>query len=338
MAIFLSMDSALVLLGLLAIALVAPPIAGGIVLGMTGKGLIDVGTTIAQAPDKQTVIRYVTSHPVRTLVVGSALVLMLIAFGFGNKVSQYRAFEDPLSPSEQLAFQDLSLGQQLALVDAASTSGASPGAIAFYLDQVSRPGSPLAELPMTDAMFVSALAEQSGKGALILDYIGRYGVTDALRIATPEVINGMANDHILVQTQEMLSQNTGYNVSPEQWLGKYPAIGRDGTFITDEAAIQRVIGDFNGSGKLQVTAAEATALEKALGLTVGSLQAQRAIQSPHFILTFLFQPNTLSPGWGVAAWLPQDGLSSYHWLNAIGNPYALKRWQDHHETSWWSFS
>lgn len=168
-------DSAAVVLLLLAAAMVLPPLAAGIVLGMTGKGLIDVGTAIAQAANKQTVIRYVTSQQVRTQVVGSVLVLALIALGFGNKVTQFRALEDSLSPSQQLAFQELSLKQQLALVNAASTGGASPGTIAFYLDQIGRPGSPLMNMPLTYALHISLLAEQSGRGALLIDYIIRYG-------------------------------------------------------------------------------------------------------------------------------------------------------------------
>jgi len=107
---------------------------------------------------------------------------------------------------------------------------------------------------------------QSGKGAFILDYVGRYGVTDALKIATPEVIRGMTSDQFLVQAQEMLSQNTGYNVSPESWLTIYKEIGQNGTYITNEAAIKNIIGDFKGSGTITITEAQAVALAKALGL------------------------------------------------------------------------
>jgi hypothetical protein len=81
----------------------------------------------------------------------------------------------------------------------------------------------------------------------------------------------MTNESILVQTQEMLSQNTGYNVSPESWFGKYSAIGRDGTYITNEAAIKNVIGEFQGRGTIKITEAQAIRLEQALGLEPKSL-------------------------------------------------------------------
>ena len=143
--------------------------------------------------------------------------------------------------------------------------------IEFYLEQTARPGSPLTGLPLADALRVSALAAESGRGAFILDYIGRYGFTDALRLAPPEVIRGMTNESILVQTQEMLSQNTGYNVTPEQWLTTYPTIGPRGTYITNESAIKNVIGEFEGSKVLQISQADANALEIALGLKPGTL-------------------------------------------------------------------
>jgi len=126
-------------------------------------------------------------------------------------------------------------------------------------------------LALVDALTVSSLAAQSGRGAFILDYVGRYGVTDALRLAPPEVIRGMTSERLLVQTQEMLDQNIGYNVSPEGWFKSYPEIGRDGTYITNETAIREVIGEFGSRGTITISQTDAEALEIALGLKPESL-------------------------------------------------------------------
>jgi hypothetical protein len=207
----------------------------------------------------------------------TSLFLMANLIGIAGGVNgiqtanEFRTFPDSLSPAAQSQYISLSTIEQIKVFNAVRSTGASPAAVEFYLEQTARPGSPLADLPLADALRVSALAAESGRGAFILDYIGRYGVTDALRLAPPEVIRGMTNESILVQTQEMLSQNTGYNVSPESWFGKYSAIGRDGTYITNEAAIKSVIGEFQGRGTIKITEAQAIRLEQALGLEPKSL-------------------------------------------------------------------
>jgi len=50
-----------------------------------------------------------------------------------------------------------------------------------------------------------------------------------------------------VRQEQMLANDTGYNVSPTAWDG-YPTIGRDGTYLTDEAAITDILGPLNTGG------------------------------------------------------------------------------------------
>ncbi len=264
-------QSVLFVEALILLSLIAAPVAGGIILGMTAKGLIDLNAAVATAPDKESLIEFINSHGVRTMVVSSVLILVLMAAGFGKQFSDFRAFQESLTSSEQASFAELSLLEQTSIADMAIKMNLPPGTLEFYLTEFVRPGSPLADLPLTDALRVSSLAVESGKSAFIIDYIGRYGVTDALKIATPEVINGMVNDNILVQTQEMLRTDTGFNVSPEQWFEDFSSIGRNGTFITNEITIETIISKFDGQGKIQISIAEATALEEALGLTPMSL-------------------------------------------------------------------
>ncbi len=72
------------------------------------------------------------------------------------------------------------------LYDAAQKLGLSPKALGFYLDEVARPGSPLAGLSIPEALRVSSLAERSGQGAFVIDYVSRYGVDSAITKASPE--------------------------------------------------------------------------------------------------------------------------------------------------------
>ncbi len=51
----------------------------------------------------------------------------------------------------------------------------SPGALEFYSNESARFGSPLANMPLADALHISSLAEQTGQGALLIDYVARYG-------------------------------------------------------------------------------------------------------------------------------------------------------------------
>ncbi len=211
-------------------------------------------------------------------VVFTSLLLMGNVLGIYGGINvaktgnEFLAFQDTLSPSAQSEYISLSPIEQFKIFNAARSTNISPTAIEFYLNEVvGRPTSPLAGLPFADAMRISTLAAQSGRGAFILDYVGRYGVTDALRLAPPEVIRGMVDDGVLVQTQEMLEQNIGYNVSPESWFKSYSEIGRNGTYVTNETAIREIIGKFEGREIITISQADAEALAKALGLSPNTL-------------------------------------------------------------------
>jgi hypothetical protein len=196
-----------------------------------------------------------------------------MGLGAAGKIAEFNAFRDGLSPWDQIRFEELSLLEQTRLADLATLMDLPPDAVGFYLEQTARPGSPLTNLPLADALRVSALAAESGRGAFILDYIGRYGVTDALKIASPEVIRGMTNDQFLVRAQNILRQDAGYNVTPEYVFADYPGstIGLKSTFITDESAISDIIGNFHRAKTIYVSLNQAIALETALGLKPGTL-------------------------------------------------------------------
>ncbi len=180
------MQSAFFVECLILFALIAAPLAGVVILGMTAKGLIELDAAVTASKNKKSLIELVTSHEVRTTVVSSALILALMTAGLSKQVSEFRAFQERLSPSAQTSFQTLSLLEQTRLADLASKMKLSPGAMEFYLTETARPGSPLAELPLTDALRVSNLAAESGRGAFVLDYISRYGVDAAIKNASPE--------------------------------------------------------------------------------------------------------------------------------------------------------
>ncbi len=203
---------------------------------------------------------------------------MAVTLAFGvfrgvKEVNQFRAYQESLPPSAQTQLSKLPPWRQAELVKAAQELRISPDAMDFYLTESARPGSPLAGLSIPKALRVSSLADQSGKGGFLLDYVARYGYTDALKMAPPEVIKGMANDQFLVQAQDILSNDAGYNVTPERVFTTYPGstIGKNSTFITNEAPISDIIGDFHGTKTIYVTFDQAVALENALGLEPGTL-------------------------------------------------------------------
>ncbi len=69
----------------------------------------------------------------------------------------------------------------------------------------------------------------------------------------------------------MLEKDIGYNISPTAW-DKYPTIGRNGTFLTDEQAVTDIIGPIKGQeSKVTITPDQQATLEKAMGLEPGSL-------------------------------------------------------------------
>ena len=68
---------------------------------------------------------------------------------------------------------------------------------------------------------------------------------------------------------QMLQDNVGYNISPKSW-DQYPAIGRDGTFVTDkEGALKYFKGIENGEANISKSLA--STIEKHMGLSTGSL-------------------------------------------------------------------
>ncbi|HEX2994980.1 MAG TPA: Ig-like domain repeat protein, partial [Anaerolineales bacterium] len=261
----------LLLIGIACIPVVGAPIAGGIATGMTINNLIDLDAILSKLPDKESIIDFVSSHQVRTTIASSLLVFLFITLG-AQKAAQFDALKNSLSPSTQMNFQDLPLSEQARIAEFATKMKPSPGALEFYINELARPGSPLAGLPLDQALHISSLAEQTGKGAFLIDYIARHGYTDALKIASPEAIKGMTNDQFLLQAQDILSNDAGYNVMPENVFTSYPGstIGKTVTFITNEAAIKNIIGDFHGTKTIYITFDQAVALENALGLESGA--------------------------------------------------------------------
>ncbi len=78
----------------------------------------------------------------------------------------------------------------------------------------------------------------------------------------------------------MLQKNVGYNISPEAWFSKYPALGRGGSFVTDYRAVGEILGPVRAnrsfsvglfSGEGQISYLKAWRLERALGIDRGSL-------------------------------------------------------------------
>ncbi|EBS7635149.1 DUF4150 domain-containing protein [Salmonella enterica] len=68
---------------------------------------------------------------------------------------------------------------------------------------------------------------------------------------------------------QMLQDDVGYNISPKSW-DQYPAIGRDGTFVTDkEGALKYFSGIENG--EVTISKSLASTIEKDMGLYPGSL-------------------------------------------------------------------
>ncbi|WP_275540918.1 RHS repeat domain-containing protein, partial [Citrobacter europaeus] len=68
---------------------------------------------------------------------------------------------------------------------------------------------------------------------------------------------------------QMLQDDVGYNISPKSW-DQYPAIGRDGIFVTDKEGALKY---FNGieNGEVTISKSLASTIEKDMGLYPGSL-------------------------------------------------------------------
>ena len=97
----------------------------------------------------------------------TSLFLMLNLIGLYGGVSsiktanEFRTFQDTLPPAAQSQYISLSTAEQIRLFRAVRAADASPDAVDFYLEQIARPGSPLADLPLTDALRISSLAKDA---------------------------------------------------------------------------------------------------------------------------------------------------------------------------------
>ena len=98
--------------------------------------------------------------------------------------------------------------------------------------------------------------------------------------SNPEIINdARKNDPSIpgaritkarLRQEEMLVSDIGFNITPIGW-DKYPSIGREGTFISDEKSIRDLIGDFHGQKQIITSKDSFLKLETAFGLDRGSL-------------------------------------------------------------------
>lgn len=107
----------------------------------------------------------------------TSLVLLTNVLGMYGTVNgvrtanEFRTFQDTLSPSAQSEYITLSTAEQIRLFNAARNTDVPSTAIEFYLSEIGRPASPLAELPLADALKISSLATETGQGPVLLDYI-----------------------------------------------------------------------------------------------------------------------------------------------------------------------
>ncbi len=246
------------------------------VLSQTANLLTQVDAALQSAPTREEAMQAVTNPQTRRQLATTIVLLGLLIYGGARELDTYSkvtTFRESLPPSAQTSLVEMSYAELVKLFNAAETLKVSPKALEFYLTESTRPNSVLADLSLTDALRISNLAEQTGKGSFLIDYIGRYGYNDALKLASPEVIKGMINDKFLMQAQDILSKDAGYNLTPEEIFMRYPGstIGLKSTFITNEAAISSIIGDFHGTKTIYITFDQAVALENALGLSPKTL-------------------------------------------------------------------
>ncbi len=181
------------ILGMLAVAwlLAVPALVTTSVLGLvaviqTAWGALGMEQAIQGLPNLQSVKEYVASHQARTFTITSLFILALAALGVTKGVSDLQSFKGPLSPTAQESFASRSWWNQLQLVDAAKAAEASPGAINFYLEHSTAADGRLAGLPLAQAFKVSSLADRSGQGGFVLDYVTQYGVDSAITKASPQ--------------------------------------------------------------------------------------------------------------------------------------------------------
>jgi len=191
------MQSALFFEGLILLVLVAAPVVGGVIVGMTVKGLMDIDAAVATAKNKKSLIEFITSHNVRTIVVSSVLVLAMITAGLGKQAWEFRSFQESLNTVTKTSFAELSLLEQTRIADLAIKMKLPPGALEFYLAESARPGSPLAELSLTDGLRLSVL--KTTQGATAIKYIydartGQYRDISTGRFVSPRDLSWPSNN------------------------------------------------------------------------------------------------------------------------------------------------
>ncbi len=72
------------------------------------------------------------------------------------------------------------------------------------------------------------------------------------------------------QHDMLKNSNEGYNISPTSW-DAYPAIGRDGTFISDKQGVMKYFPDAGNAQEITITRAKARVIERDMGLYKDSL-------------------------------------------------------------------
>ncbi|HFT7228347.1 RHS repeat-associated core domain-containing protein [Enterobacter chengduensis] len=76
-------------------------------------------------------------------------------------------------------------------------------------------------------------------------------------------------DNARARQAQMLQDDVGYNISPKSW-DQFPAIGRDGTFVTDKEGALKHFSNIQ-SGEITISKYLAATIEKDMGLYPGSL-------------------------------------------------------------------
>ncbi|MCK8294953.1 type IV secretion protein Rhs, partial [Erwinia amylovora] len=92
-----------------------------------------------------------------------------------------------------------------------------------------------------------------------------YGWVDPLGLAKCGVEQARKRQHGMLK-----NTNEGYNISPKSW-DAYPAIGRDGTFVTDKQGVMNYFPHAANEKEITITRARARAIERNMGLYKDSL-------------------------------------------------------------------
>lgn len=139
-----------------------------------------------------------------------------------------------------------------------------------------------------DIKFTEFITKLSGSEQEAVAFLLQKGVLriqgDGLRFA-PHLLNpgnlAVAPDvmsQVEARYQVMLHGAPGINLTPMSTVRKYPAIGRNGTFLTDARAVEEIIGPVPSSGnRIRISSTQARELERALGLVPNSLEQENIL-------------------------------------------------------------